>query len=165
MNQKATQFVTPPSIVTQITQLPSLDMQEIRVLWKRLFGGNTPTHNRAFLERRIAYQLQLIEFRKVDRNLLESNQRRIETLVRNGKLNQRSQDYRPPAGTVLTRLYQEVEHCVVVEANGQYAYQGRRYGSLSMIAREITGSRWSGPLFFGLKHPSNNIKDKKGSGK
>lgn len=164
MNQKPAQFVSPPSIVAQITQLPSLDMQEIRVLWKRLFGGDTPNHNRTFLERRIAYQLQLIEFRKVDRNLLENNQRRIETLVRNGKLNQRSQDHLLPAGTVLTRLYQEVEHCVVVEEDCQYAYQGRRYGSLSVIAREITGTRWSGPLFFGLKQPSN-VKGRKGSGK
>jgi len=164
MNPKPAQFVTPPSVVTQITQLPSLDIQEIRVLWKRLFGGNTPTHNRAFLERRIAYQLQLIEFRKVDRNLLESNQRRIETLIRSGKLNQRSQGHPLPVGTVLTRLYQEVEHCVVVEADGQYAYQGRRYGSLSVIAREITGTRWSGPLFFGLKQPFK-AKGRKGSGK
>ena len=166
MNQKTNQFVTPPSVVTQITRLPSLDMQEIKMLWKRLFGGDTPNHNRAFLERRIAYQLQLIEFRKVDRNLLESNQRRIETLVRNGKLNQRSQDYRPPVGTVLTRLYQNVEHCVVVEADGQFAYQGRRYGSLSVIAREITGTRWSGPLFFGLKQAAGvGKRSKGGSGK
>ena len=164
MNQKTNQFVTPPSVVAQIIQLPGLDIQEIKVLWKRLFGGDTPTHNRPFLERRIAYQLQLIEFRKVDRNLLESNQRRIETLVRNGKLNQREKDSRLPAGTVLTRLYQEVEHCIVVEADGQFAYQGRRYGSLSVIAREITGTRWSGPLFFGLKQVSN-VKGRKGSEK
>ena len=87
MNPKLAQFVTPPSIVAQITQLPGLDMQLIKVLWKRLFGDDTPTHNRSFLEQRIAYQLQLIEFSKVDRNLLENNQRRIETLVRNGRLN------------------------------------------------------------------------------
>ena len=166
MNQKTNQFVTPSSVVAQITQLPSLDMQEIKVLWKRLFGGDTPTHNRAFLERRIAYQLQLIEFRKVDRNLLESNQRRIETLIRNGKLKQRSQDNPLPTGTVLTRLYQNVEHCVVVEADGQFAYQGRRYGSLSMIAREITGTRWSGPLFFGLKQAGGvGKRSKEGSSK
>jgi hypothetical protein len=38
--------------------------------------------------------------------------------------------------------------------DGQYDYQGRMYPSLSMIAREITGTRWSGPLFFGLKTPA-----------
>ena len=129
----------------QITQLPGLNMQEIKALWKRLFGGDTPNHNRSFLERHIAYQLQLIEFRKVDRNLLESNQRRIDTLVRNGKLKQRVKDHPLAVGTILTRLYQEMEHFVVVELDRQFAYQGRRYGSLSVIAREITGSRWSGP--------------------
>ena len=158
MNIKPAQFTTPPSVVAQISQLPDMEMAEIRVMWKRLFGGETPTHNRQFLERRIAYKLQIIEFRKVDRNLLESNKRRIESLIEHGKLHIRSKDYLPPVGTVLTRLYQDVEHRVVVEADGQYEYEGRRYGSLSIIAREITGTRWSGPLFFGLKQKKSEAK-------
>ncbi|CAE6690987.1 DUF2924 domain-containing protein [Candidatus Nitrotoga fabula] len=132
---------TPPSVVAQISQLPGLDMQKIKVLWKRLLGGDILAHNRPFLERRIAYQLQLIEFRKMDHNLLESNQHRIEALVRNSRLKQRVKDHPLPVGTILTRLYHEVEHCVVVVADGQYAYQG----SLSVIAREIPGTRWSEP--------------------
>jgi len=149
MNPRPAQFVTSPSVVAQITQPRGLYMQEIKVLWKRLFGGDIPNHNRPFLKYRLAYQLQLIEFSNVDRNLLESKQRRIETLVRNGRLNQRSQDHPLPVGTTLTQLYQEVEHCMVVETDGQYAYQGRSYGSLSVIARKITDTRWSGPLYFG----------------
>nr|SPS05575.1 conserved protein of unknown function [Candidatus Nitrotoga fabula] len=145
MNPNHAQFVTPPSVVAQITQLPGLNMQEIKALWKRLFGGDTPNHNRPFLERRITYQLQLIGFRKVDRNLLENNQRRIEALIRNSRLNQRNQDHPLPVATILTRVYQEMEHSVVVELDRQFAYQGRRYGSLSMITREITVTRWSGP--------------------
>jgi len=145
MNPKPARFVTPPSVVVQITQLPDLDMQEIKALWKRLFVVDTPTHNQPFMERRITYQLQLIGFRKVNINLLESNQRRIETLVRNGRLNQRNQDHPLPVATILTRVYQEMEHSVVVELDRQFAYQGRRYGSLSVIAREINGTRWSGP--------------------
>jgi len=43
---------------------------------------------------------------------------------------------------------------VVATADGQYDFEGRSYPSLSMIAREITGTRWSGPLFFGLKAPA-----------
>ena len=144
-------FVTPPSIVAQIDQLPRLGMTEIKAMWKRLFGADTPTHNRQFLERRIAHKLQMIEFRKVDRNMLESNQRRIETLIERGKLKTPPKHYLPPVGTVLTRLYQDVEHRVTIEAEGTYEYQGRRYASLSVIAREITGTRWSGPLFFGLR--------------
>lgn len=165
MNARITQFTTPPSVVAQISQLPQMDMTEIKAMWKRLFGGDTPTHNRQFLERRIAYKLQIIEFRKVDRNLLESNKRRIETLIERGRVTARSKDYLPPVGTVLTRLYQDIEHRVTVEADGQYEYEGRRYGSLSIIAREITGTRWSGPLFFGLKQKQSDKKQKKGARK
>ena len=151
MNAHDTRYTFPPTVLAQIARLPQLPMIEIRALWKRLFGTDTPNHNRPFLERRIAYQLQLMEFRKTGRNLLESNERRIKTLIETGKLRSREKDYRPPAGSALMRVYQNVEHRVVVEADGQYEYEGRRYASLSAIAREITGTRWSGPLFFGLK--------------
>ncbi|MDA8327560.1 MAG: DUF2924 domain-containing protein [Betaproteobacteria bacterium] len=154
MNQKPHPFVTPPSVLAQITQLPSLDMAAIKALWKRLYGGDTPTHNRQFLERRIAYRLQEIEFRKVDRNLMDRNDRRIKTIIETGQNKKRDRDHRPVAGTILTREYKGVTHRVIVTPDGQYDFQGRMYPSLSMIAREITGTRWSGPLFFGLKAPA-----------
>lgn len=147
----STSLSTPPSLAAQIARLPKLPMAEIRALWQKLVGGDTPTHNRQFLERRIAYRLQEVEFRKVDANLLERNKRRIASLVETGKVRKRDRDCRPAAGTVLTREYQSVEHRVIVTQDGQYDFQGRMYPSLSMIAREITGTRWSGPLFFGLK--------------
>ena len=114
----------------------------------------TPNYNRAILERRIAHYLQEVEFRKVDANLLERNQRRIEALLETGKVQKRDRDTRPTAGTVLTREYRDVEYCVIATTDGQYEFNGRMYPSLSMIAREITGTRWSGPLFFGLKAPA-----------
>ena len=150
----STSFSTPPSVAAQIARLPELPMAEIRALWQKLVGGDTPTHNRQFLERRIAYRLQEVEFRKTDGNLLERNKRRIASLIETGKVKKRDRDYRPAAGTVLTREYQGVEHRVIVTQDGQYDFQGRMYPSLSMIAREITGTRWSGPLFFGLKAPA-----------
>jgi len=73
-------------------------MAEIRALWQKLVGGDTPTHNRQFLERRIAYRLQEAEFRKVDANLLDRNQRRIESLVETGKVKSATAiTVRPPA--------------------------------------------------------------------
>lgn len=140
-------------------------MAEIKALWRRLIGGDTPTHNRQFLERRIAYRLQEIEFRKVDPNLLERNKRRIDNLVDTGKVKRRDRYHRPAPGTVLTREYQRVAYRVTVTADGQYEFEGRMYPSLSMIAREITGTRWSGPLFFGLKEPAKPKTSKKGGGK
>ena len=154
MSIPASKFTAPPSVASQIARLPDLAMPDIKALWQKLFGDDTPTHNRQFLERRIAYRLQEVEFRKVDSNLLERNKRRIASLVETGKVKKRDRDYRPAAGTALTREYQGVEHRVIVTQDGQYDFQGRIYPSLSMIAREITGTRWSGPLFFGLKAPA-----------
>ena len=147
-------FTTPPSVAAQVARLPELPMSEIKVLWQRLFGADTPTHNRRFLERRIAYRLQEVQFRQVDPNLLARNARRIASLLDAGQSKKRHRAYRPTAGTVLTREYQGIAYRVATTADGQYDFQGRRYPSLSMIAREITGTRWSGPLFFGLKAPA-----------
>jgi hypothetical protein len=57
---------------------------------------------------------------------------------------------RTKSGTRLIRSWQGKTHTVTVEESG-YQYEGRRYRSLSEIARQITGTQWSGPLFFGLK--------------
>ena len=142
-----------PSVASRIAGLPELPLAEIKGLWLKLFGSDIPVHNRKFLERRIAYQLQLNEFRKVDANakLIERNQKRIAALIETGQVKKRDRDYRPAVGTSLTREYQGTTYHVKVTADAQYDFQGRIYPSLSMIAREITGTRWSGPLFFGLK--------------
>jgi Protein of unknown function (DUF2924) len=58
---------------------------------------------------------------------------------------------RPITGTRLIREWQGVEHCVTVLDDG-FEYQGRHYRSLSAIARAITGTRWNGLIFFGLKN-------------
>ena len=60
-------------------------------------------------------------------------------------------------GTRLVRQWGDRVHLVNVESNG-YEYQGARYQSLSEIARLITGTRWSGPLFFGIRRESANTK-------
>ena len=57
----------------------------------------------------------------------------------------------PIAGTRLIREWQGAEHCVTVRGD-DLEYQGRPYKSLSAIAREITGVRWNGWVFFGLKN-------------
>jgi len=67
----------------------------------------------------------------------------------------RRSDDKPIAGTQLIREYQGVEHVVTVTRAG-YDYQGRPYQSLSAIARAITGTRWNGRVFFGLR-PSRGV--------
>ena len=63
----------------------------------------------------------------------------------------RADHHRPLVGTRLIREWQGIEHCVSVLDHG-YEYQGRPYRSLSAIARFITGTRWNGWIFFGLKN-------------
>lgn len=58
---------------------------------------------------------------------------------------------KPVAGTQLIREWQGVDHCVTVRGE-DYEYQGRPYKSLSSVARVITGTRWNGWVFFGLKN-------------
>lgn len=151
MNAPTHAWNTPPAVAAQIAGLSDLAMPAIKSLWLKLFDAEPPTHNRQFLERRIAYRLQELEFRKVNPQLLDRNSRRIASLVATGKIKKRDRDFRPVPGTVLTRDYRGVEYRVVVTADSQYEFEGRLFPSLSMVAREITGTRWSGPVFFGLK--------------
>ncbi len=161
-----TPYATPASVTARIARLPDLQMAEIRALWKELFQSDTPIYNRHYLERRIAHKLQEIEFRKVDPNLLDRNKRRIEALIETGKNRKLDRDIRLMAGTQLAREYQGRTHRVTVMIDGQYEFQGRAYRSLSMIAREITGTRWSGPVFFGVKdYASKKSAAKKGGRK
>lgn len=146
----------PRSVVAQIAGLSAMPMEKLRALWKELHGADAPHHIRGFLEKRIAYRLQESECRKQDPVLLNRNERRIEALVRTGRVAKRDEDFKPLPGTVLSRVYLDEEHRVTVRADGQYEYRGRLFRSLSMVAREITGTQWSGPLFFGLKKPGKN---------
>jgi hypothetical protein len=165
MNTPTNRFTPPPSVTAQIARLPQLPMAEIKALWRKLYGTENPTHNRQFLERRIAYKLQENAFRTVDPELLERNARRIQALIETGKAPKRDRELRLLPGTVLTREYRGIEHHVSVTQDGQYQYHGCPYPSLSMIAREITGTRWSGPLFFGLKGAAKPKNRKKQGGR
>lgn len=68
-----------------------------------LFGAERPGHSRRFVEKRIAYRWQEIEFRKTDRNLIDRNQRRIDELIATGSLGRYGPGSAPMVGTVLTR--------------------------------------------------------------
>lgn len=160
MNRPKLTPATPPSVLAQIAQLPDFSIDDLRALWSELNGSPTPNSNRAFLERRIAYGLQERAYRKVNPGLLDRNAHRIEKLLATGVVSKTDRDIRPIPGTVITREYQGQMYRVTVGTDGQYEFEGRRYPTLSMIAREITGTRWSGPLFFGLKAPSPARKSK-----
>ncbi|MBF6571709.1 MAG: DUF2924 domain-containing protein [Candidatus Binataceae bacterium] len=136
-------------LVQEITRLPALDVPALRQRWATLFGADpSPNLGRALLIRAIAYRLQ----EKALAGLKPSTQRLLDRIA-DTHSNDALRDIPKPrasAGTVLTREWRGVSHRVTV-LDSDVVYQGRRYKSLSEVARAITGSRWSGPLFFGLK--------------
>jgi hypothetical protein len=136
-------------LASKITRLASLDVPALRQRWAALFGSEpSPNLGRALLTRTIAYRLQ----EKSLAGLKPSTQRLLDRVADNHS-NDAPLDMPKPrasAGTVLIREWRGVSHRVTV-LDSDVVYQGRRYKSLSEVARAITGSRWSGPLFFGLK--------------
>jgi hypothetical protein len=132
-----------------IASLPTLDTAALRQRWKALFGTDPSPHfGRSVLVRAISYRIQETALGW----LKPATQRLLDRIVeaRSETVLDRIPKRRVNAGTVLIRQWGGVTHRVIVLEHG-VTYRNRRYKSLSEVARAITGSRWSGPLFFGLK--------------
>ena len=140
-------------ILAQLAGLKTMPTSGLKEKWRELFTTEPPPYNRRFLESRLAYRIQELAYGGLKRETLE----RLEALGeqidgRNITLRRIRLEQRPIAGTRLIREYQGVEHVVTVTRDG-YEWQGRPYQSLSAIARAITGTRWNGWVFFGLRKP------------
>ena len=86
---------TPTSLAARIAHLADWSWPDIKKEWHRLFGDDPPVANRRFVEKRIAYCWQEIEFAKTDRTLLERNQHRIDELVATGALKRQNVTFVP----------------------------------------------------------------------
>ena len=140
------------TVLASIAALKTTPTAKLKEQWTALFNTPPPPYNRRFLESRLAYRIQELAYG----GLKPETVRRLEQLgeqLDGGNIavrRVRGSDI-PIAGTRLIREYQGVEHTVTVMTDG-YEWQGRPYKSLSAIARAITGTRWNGLLFFGLKN-------------
>jgi hypothetical protein len=138
------------SVLARIAALKSMAAPELKKQWRELFDTEPPPFNRPYLESRLAYRIQELAYGGLKPQTIE----RLEALgvaLENGVGRKRNNDGRPIAGTQLMREFQGVEHYVTVRQD-DFEYQGRPYKSLSAIARAITGTRWNGLVFFGLKN-------------
>ena len=137
------------SVAAQIAALSSLPIAELWPVWDRYFSSRPINPNRAFMESRLAYKLQEEAFG----GLAPETKQRLEAIGAKHskiKLRARPRDINFAPGTVLLREWGEREHRVTVTAEGLFEYEGRTFKSLTAVARHITGTHWSGPLFFGL---------------
>ena len=141
----------PDPIPARLAALKTTPTPDLKQQWRDLFDSEPPPFNRRYLESRLAYRIQELAYGGLKPETLA----RLEALgeqLDGGKVTVRRMrgDDKPIAGTQLIREYQGIEHVVTVTRDG-YDYQGRPYQSLSAIARAITGTRWNGWVFFGLR--------------
>ncbi|MGD9506978.1 MAG: DUF2924 domain-containing protein [Geminicoccaceae bacterium] len=140
------------TMLARLAALKTTPTPELRRQWEELFDTAPPLYNRRFLESRLAYRIQELAYG----GLKPETIKRLEALGEqldggNIVVRQTRADDRPIAGTRLIREWQGVEHTVTVLQDG-FEWQGRPYRSLSAIARAVTGTRWNGWVFFGLKN-------------
>lgn len=150
--------LSPPSptlsVIKQVTGLAHQPLAELRQLWQDVFGTAAPLGStRKALMAPLAYRLQELAFG----GLSDRHQRQLDHLATQLKKGRPLADSLKPAtnpalatGTRLIREYRGVLHEVIVTDNG-FVYDNRPYRSLSAIATRITGTRWNGWVFFGLK--------------
>ena len=137
------------SVLKQLAALKAIPVANLKQKWRDLFDKEPPPYNRRFLEHRLAYRIQELTYGGLKPETVERLEARAKGLE--GKLSKRGRiENRPIAGTRLLREWRGIEHTVTVR-DSDFVYQGRPYQSLSAIARVITGTRWNGLVFFGLK--------------
>jgi DUF2924 family protein len=137
-------------LTAEITGLESLDLSQLRAQWKLLYETDAPPHlSRDLLRRAVAYRMQ----ENILGGLKPATRRLLERVAENARAHKPTKvvpTRRVGPSAILLREWGGTRHEVTVLENGAM-FRGKRYRSLSQVARVITGSHWSGPLFFGLK--------------
>jgi hypothetical protein len=146
--QATDRAVADMEVGRMLQALPALSVEELRKEWRRLYRSQPPRLSRDLLVRAIAYRIQELRYG----GLSKATSRKLATLVQarrsDGEIAPEGAQ-RIRAGARLVREWNGRTHTVTVEEEG-FTYAGRSYRSLTAIAREITGARWSGPRFFGV---------------
>lgn len=125
----------------ELAGLGTLDLAGLRAFWLARWGRPPKLRSRELLRLSIAWRLQTAAYGDLD----GETRRRL----RQSSL---PAPPAPPPGSRLTREFRGVLHQVELTQDG-CVYAGQRYRSLSEVARTITGTRWNGPRFFGLRRP------------
>lgn len=138
-------------VLAKLAALKKMSVRELKSEYETLTGNPAPNNSRVWLEQRLAYRIQELAFgglskplvRMLDAMADEVEGRKVRKSVIANPRN-------PVIGTRLVREWDGTEHVITVLKDG-FDWQGRRYRSLSAIARDITGTRWNGYRFFGLR--------------
>ena len=134
------------NVVAQVAELNRMDMLQLKERWTALFNTEPPAQNRAHMVRRLAYRIQELAYG----GLPEQTVAQLREIADEHEKTSNRRRSGPVPGTRFVREWNGERHEVTVTRDG-YEYRGRPFKSLSAIAREITGTRWNGPLFFGIR--------------
>ncbi len=134
----------------ELARLPGLSHAQLKARWLELYGKPLKGARRKLLKLGIAYRLQEEVYGGLSEDVLRQLRQLRAAFARDP-------DHQPmprlKPGTCLVREWRGVLHEVTVLEKG-FSHGGQTYETLSEVARTITGTRWSGPLFFGLRKPA-----------
>ena len=134
----------------QIAALPAMNKSQLLAIWAKNFREAPPASLRKdLMVPSLAYRIQEREYGGLA-NTTRKKLREIAKSIDPGKQAQGRGSSGLHHGTRLVRTWKGEVHEVQV-SNGSFTYRGKQFSNLSQVAREITGARWSGPLFFGTK--------------
>ena len=139
------------SVVAELASLKRMSVAELKAKWADLFGAPAPNNSRSFLELRLGYRIQELTIGGLSRE----TRRTLDLLADEveGQIGRKAiiaDSRNPVVGTRLVREWGGVEHTVTVMKDG-FDLQGRKFKSLSAVAKAITGTQWNGYRFFGLR--------------
>jgi hypothetical protein len=157
-NSRAT---TKTSVEDEIAHLRGLDLGGLRARWQSVFQKPAPAHlTRHLLFAVIAYRLQVDRFGDLDHTTkqvldrTDAKETGPAMSTRLSSFDQKRTELSP--GTVLVREWDRRSQRVMVMADG-FAWNGQTYDSLSKVAFAITGTKWNGPRFFGLRDKEDRL--------
>ena len=146
---------TDQTLEREIAQLRDLELKGLRARWQSVTGREAPPHlSRHLLFAMVAYRIQAEALGDLDRDTVRllkkigSARSGLEVSPLTDAFDQRRRELLP--GTILTREWNGHTHRVMIVSEG-FAWEGQTYDSLSKIAYAITGTKWNGPRFFGLR--------------
>lgn len=144
------------NVLAKLAALEAMTVRELKAEWQSLMGIAAPNNSHAYLKQRLAYRVQALAFGGLAKpviRMLDALADEVEgKKIRKAAL---ADPRNPVTGTRLVREWGGTEHVITVLKDG-FDWQGRRYKSLSAIARDITGTRWNGYRFFGLRESKRN---------
>lgn len=142
------------TVLTQIEELNRMSLEQLRKRWNDLMGTDSARLARSHLVRRLAYRIQELAFgglsAQVRKDLAEiAEAASPQGAAKDRKGRKRRTGHELQVGTRLLREWRGQQYEVLVQEEG-FLFEGKRYGSLSAIAKEITGAVWNGRRWFGV---------------